>query len=63
MQSRANKFVLFIDGANLFATAKTLGFTIDYKRLLNEFRGRGTLLRASTTRRSSRIRNTPRSAR
>jgi hypothetical protein len=25
---------LFIDGANLYATAKTLGFDIDYKRLL-----------------------------
>jgi uncharacterized LabA/DUF88 family protein len=46
MQSRANKFSLFIDGANLFATAKTLGFTIDYKRLLKEFQSRGTLLRA-----------------
>jgi uncharacterized LabA/DUF88 family protein len=38
---------LFIDGANLYATAKTLGFDIDYKRLLREFQSRGTLLRAS----------------
>jgi uncharacterized LabA/DUF88 family protein len=37
---------LFIDGANLHATAKTLGFDIDYKRLLNEFQSRGTLVRA-----------------
>jgi uncharacterized LabA/DUF88 family protein len=37
---------LFIDGPNLYATAKTLGFDIDYKRLLNEFQSRGTLLRA-----------------
>jgi uncharacterized LabA/DUF88 family protein len=37
---------LFIDGANLHATAKTLGFDIDYKRLLNEFQSRGTILRA-----------------
>ena len=29
---------LFIDGANLYATAKSLGFDIDYKRLLSEFR-------------------------
>ena len=41
-----NKIALFIDGANLSATAKTLGFNIDYKRLLQEFRSRGTLLRA-----------------
>jgi uncharacterized LabA/DUF88 family protein len=34
------------DGANLYATAKTLGFDIDYKRLLKEFQSRGTLLRA-----------------
>jgi len=33
-------------GANLYATAKTLGFDIDYKRLLKEFQSRGTLLRA-----------------
>jgi uncharacterized LabA/DUF88 family protein len=37
---------LFIDGANLHATAKALGFDIDYRRLLNEFRTRGMLLRA-----------------
>jgi hypothetical protein len=36
----------FHDGANLYATAKTLGFDIDYKGLLKEFQGRGTLLRA-----------------
>ena len=37
---------LFIDGANLYATTKTLGFDVDYKRLLKEFQGRGNLLRA-----------------
>src|SRR3954465_15256570 len=41
-----DKIALFIDGANLYATAKTLGFDIDYKRLLKEFESRGTLLRA-----------------
>jgi uncharacterized LabA/DUF88 family protein len=41
-----NKIALFIDGVNLYATAKTLGFDIDYKRLLNEFQGRGLLVRA-----------------
>ena len=40
------KIALFIDGANLYATAKTLGFDIDYKRLLREFQTRGYLLRA-----------------
>ncbi|MBR0697026.1 NYN domain-containing protein [Bradyrhizobium lablabi] len=42
-----NKIAMFIDGANLQATAKALGFDIDYKRLLNEFHNRGALLRAS----------------
>ena len=37
---------LFIDGANLYATSKTLGFDIDYKRLLREFQGKGRLIRA-----------------
>ena len=46
MPSSFNKIALFIDGANLHATAKTIGFDIDYKRLLEEFQGRGTLLRA-----------------
>ena len=40
------KIALFIDGANLYATAKSLGFDIDYKKLLTEFRSRGYLLRA-----------------
>ncbi|MCK1711041.1 MULTISPECIES: NYN domain-containing protein [unclassified Bradyrhizobium] len=42
----ASNIALFVDGANLYATAKTLGFDIDYKRLLTEFQTRGTLLRA-----------------
>jgi uncharacterized LabA/DUF88 family protein len=46
MPSAANKIALFIDGANLHATARALGFDIDYKRLLNEFQSRGMLLRA-----------------
>ena len=40
------KIALFIDGANLYATAKSLGFDIDYKKLLREFQSRGYLLRA-----------------
>ena len=40
------KVGLFIDGANLYASARALGFDIDYKRLLNAFSGEGTLIRA-----------------
>jgi uncharacterized LabA/DUF88 family protein len=40
------RMALFIDGANLYATAKTLGFDIDYKRLLAFFRTKGRLVRA-----------------
>lgn len=37
---------LFIDGANLYAAARALGFDIDYKRLLEEFASKGRLIRA-----------------
>ena len=40
MSAQIEKIALFIDGANLYATAKSLGFDIDYKRLLQEFRTR-----------------------
>lgn len=40
------RMALFIDGANLYATSKTLGFDIDYKRLLTHFRSKGHLIRA-----------------
>ncbi|SFJ17207.1 LabA-like NYN domain-containing protein [Bradyrhizobium sp. cf659] len=40
------KIALFIDGSNLHATSKALGFDIDYRRLLGEFQSRGALLRA-----------------
>ena len=43
---RLKKTALFIDGSNLHATARALGFDIDYKRLLAEFERRGRLLRA-----------------
>lgn len=42
----SDRIALFIDGANLYATAKSLGFDIDYKRLLKEFQSRGKLIRA-----------------
>jgi uncharacterized LabA/DUF88 family protein len=44
--SATNKIALFIDGANFYATAKALGFDIDYRRLMTEFQSRGTLVRA-----------------
>ena len=40
------KVALFIDGANLYATSKALGFDIDYKQLLVYFQEQGYLLRA-----------------
>jgi uncharacterized LabA/DUF88 family protein len=44
--SSANRTALFIDGVNLYSTAKALGFDIDYKRLLRELQSHGTLVRA-----------------
>ena len=46
MPRDGTKLALFIDGANAHATAKALGFDIDYRRLLAEFRSHGTLVRA-----------------
>jgi uncharacterized LabA/DUF88 family protein len=46
MTALINKLALFIDGVNLYATAKTLGSDIDFKRLLKEFQSRGSLVRA-----------------
>lgn len=40
------KIALFIDGANLYATSRALGFDIDYRKLLESFQKRGYLLRA-----------------
>lgn len=40
------KVVLFIDGANLYATSRALGVDIDYKRLLSQFQEQAYLLRA-----------------
>ncbi|KRR09505.1 NYN domain-containing protein [Bradyrhizobium valentinum] len=46
MSSCSTKIVLLIDGPNLYAASKTLGFDVDYKRLLKEFQSHGTVLRA-----------------
>ncbi|ACP23849.1 conserved hypothetical protein [Sinorhizobium fredii NGR234] len=40
------KIALFIDGANLYATSKSLGFDIDYRKLLSAFQKRAYLVRA-----------------
>ncbi len=45
MQSN-QRCAVFIDGANLYATTKALGFDIDYKKLLKDFQSRETLIRA-----------------
>ena len=45
--SSFNRVGLFIDGANLYATTRALGFDIDYRRLLTDFQKWGTLVRAS----------------
>jgi uncharacterized LabA/DUF88 family protein len=46
MSFRATRIAIFIDGPNLHATSRTLGFDVDFRRLLNEFESRGTLMRA-----------------
>ena len=43
---RDDRLALFIDGSNLYASAKALGFDIDYKLLRSEFMRRGKLVRA-----------------
>lgn len=40
------RIAIFIDGANLHATARALGFDVDYRRLLALFRGKAQLVRA-----------------
>ena len=40
------KIGLFIDGSNLYAAARALGFDIDYKNLLELFSSKGQLVRA-----------------
>lgn len=40
------RLAIFIDGANLYGTARALGFDIDYKKLVDLFSKRGRLIRA-----------------
>jgi len=46
MFDQREKIVLLIDGANLYATSRSLGFDIDYKRMLKYFEKKGYLIRA-----------------
>jgi uncharacterized LabA/DUF88 family protein len=46
---RDERLALFIDGSNLYAAAKALGFDIDYKLLRTEFMRRGKMLPCSKT--------------
>jgi len=41
------KLALFIDGTNLYSAARGLDLEIDFRRLIQEFRKRGRLLRAN----------------
>ena len=44
--SAQERTALFIDGANLYAATRSLGFDIDYRRLLDFFAGKSNMLRA-----------------
>jgi uncharacterized LabA/DUF88 family protein len=46
MFEKGEKIALFIDGANLYATSRALGFDIDYRKLLKSFQERGHFIRA-----------------
>jgi uncharacterized LabA/DUF88 family protein len=46
MFDQREKIALFIDGANLYATSRALGFDIDYRKLLQSFQKRGHFIRA-----------------
>jgi uncharacterized LabA/DUF88 family protein len=41
-----DRITLFIDGSNLYSAARSLAIDIDFKKLLEEFRKRGVLVRA-----------------
>lgn len=43
---KEERFAIFIDGANLYSAAKSLGFDIDYKKLLAMYKDQGRMIRA-----------------
>lgn len=46
MFDQRERAALFIDGANLYATSRALGFDIDYRKMLKHFSAQCYLLRA-----------------
>ena len=46
VMSNSERIALFIDGPNLHYVTKSLGFVIDFKRLLFEFQRHGTIVRS-----------------
>lgn len=42
-----DRTALFIDGANLYSATRSLGFDVDYRKLLSEFKARGRFVRAT----------------
>jgi uncharacterized LabA/DUF88 family protein len=44
---RIERVAIFIDGANLYAASRSLGFDVDYKNLLGFFRRQARLVRAA----------------
>ena len=51
------KIAVFIDGTNLYATSRTLGFDIDYRKMLTFLQSKGYVLRAYYYTHSLKIRN------
>ncbi len=45
-ESEFGRLAIFIDGSNFYHTIRDLGLHVDYRRLLEYFAGRGTLVRA-----------------
>jgi len=45
-EQKIERVAVFIDGANLYAASRTLGFDVDYKNLLGFFRQEAYLVRA-----------------
>src|SRR5690606_15892106 len=41
-----DRIALFIDGANLYAAARSLNVDLDFRKLIDEFRRKGILVRA-----------------
>ena len=44
--SDTDRYAVFIDGANFHATTRTLGFEVDFEKLMNVFKSEGRLVRA-----------------